>query len=301
MGGGGFPFFMPDNFFRTRGIGWDFFGFTVKEIFRKINILIMQSIHSNLSGARAGKSYLHIWRLCGMMFLLLLGACLSKTDSDSELLNNALSYHDPEGNWSTLKTRLLISSVDKAGQKNNFEIELDNSTGYFAHISRQDGKEVVKGYKDGKEFYLLDGKQEISKEDRKKYELTAESLKWVHSFYPYLYGLPMKLTDDGVKITEAQEVEEIEGKKYRVLEVNFDPSVGSDNWFFYFEPETFAMKAYRFNHGEPTSGEYILLEEEEIVEGIRMPKVRKWYWNKNKEYIGTDTLIKSEPLTSYRI
>lgn len=61
------------------------------------------------------------------------------------------------------------------------------------------------------------------------------------------------------------------------------------------------MKAYRFKHGDPEGGEYILLEEEEIVEGIRMPKVRKWYWNKNNEYIDTDTLIKFKPLTSYRI
>jgi hypothetical protein len=108
----------------------------------------------------------------------------------------------------------------------------------------------------------------------------------------------MKLTDEEVNVTGAGKLEEIEGKQYQVLEVKFDPAVGSDNWFFYLEPETYAMKAYRFNHGEPESGEYILLEQEEVVGGIRMPKVRKWYWNKNNEYRGTDTLIKAEPLTS---
>jgi hypothetical protein len=60
------------------------------------------------------------------------------------------------------------------------------------------------------------------------------------------------------------------------------------------------MKAYRFNHGEPESGEYILLEQELTIEGIKIPKVRKWYWNKNDAYIGTDNLIKAEPLTTYR-
>jgi hypothetical protein len=75
----------------------------------------------------------------------------------------------------------------------------------------------------------------------------------------------MKLTDEGVKVTEADKLEEIEGKQYQVLEVKFDPAVGSDNWFFYQDPETYAMKAYRFNHGEPESGEYILLEQEEVV------------------------------------
>lgn len=261
----------------------------------------MQRNHPGADPRKTSKSFIAFLSLHCVLVLLLLNACKSKTTSDSELLKKTLAYHDPQGNWSTLKTRLFIISSDTAGQEHAFEIELDNATGYFAHISRQDGKELVKGFADGKEFYLLDGKQEIGEEDRKKYGLTSESLKWVHSFYPYLYGLPMKLTDKGVQATDVAAAEELEGKRYHVVQVNFEPSVGSDNWFFYFEPDTYAMKAYRFNHGEPDSGEYILLEHEEIVDGIRMPKVRKWYWNKNNQYIGTDTLVKAQALTSYRI
>ncbi|MFD3000178.1 DUF6503 family protein [Pontibacter toksunensis] len=239
--------------------------------------------------------------LFGFMALLLLSFCQSKPNVESELLEKTLAYHDPENNWPQLKARLYLSSADTAGLENTFEIELDNSTGYFAHISRQDGKEVVKGVADGKEFYLLDGKQDISAEEREKYGLKPEDLKWVHSFYGYLYGLPMKLTDDGVQVKEAAQNEKIEGKEYRVLQVTYDATVGSDNWFFYLNPDSHAMEAYRFNHGQPESGEYILLEEEVVVDSIRIPKVRKWYWNKNNAYIGTDTLLKAEPLTSYRI
>ncbi len=237
---------------------------------------------------------------CLVMFLVLT-SCQSETTNKSQLLNNTLTYHDPNGNWPNLKSRLYLTSTDTAGQEHPFEIELDNATGYFAHINHKDGKEAVKGFAGGKEFYLLDGNQEITDEEREQYELTPEALKWVHSFYSFLYGLPMKLTDEGANITDAENMEELRGESYHVLEVNYDTSVGSDNWFFYLHPETYAMKAYRFNHGDPESGEYILLEQEENVQEIRMPKVRKWFWNKNNEYIGTDTLIKSEPLTDYRI
>lgn len=233
--------------------------------------------------------------------LLLLSFCRSAPETGPQLLKKTIAYHDPEGNWQQLKTRLYLSSTDTAGNENAFEIEIDNTTGYFAHISRQDGKEIVKGIADGKEFYLLNGKQAISEEDRKKYDLTPEGVNWVRNFYGYLYGLPMKLTDEGAKVAKAIMDQEMEGKMYRVLQVTYDAAVGNDNWFFYFDPETYAMQAYRFHHGKPDSGEYILLEQEEIVEGIRIPKVRKWYWNKNNQYIGTDTLIKAEPLTSYRI
>ena len=249
----------------------------------------------------SSKISLPFLQIIGLLALLLLSFCQSEPRPESQLLERTLAYHDPEGNWPQLKTRLYLSSADTAGKENTFEIELDNSTGYFAHISRQDGKEVVKGIADGKAFYLLDGKSEISAEDRDKYDLTPEAVKWVHSFYGYLYGLPMKLTDDGVHVTDAANTEELEGKTYRVLQVSYDAAVGTDNWFFYLHPETYAMEAYRFNHGKPESGEYILLEQEVVVGGIRIPKVRKWYWNKDNAYIGTDTLIKAEPLTSYRI
>ena len=244
---------------------------------------------------------LNLLQIFALMALSLLISCRPEPKYDSQLLERTLAYHDPAGNWPELKTRLYLSSADTAGQENTFEIELDNSTGYFAHISRQDGKEAVKGIADGKEFYLLDGRREISAEDRQKYGLTPDALKWVHSFYSYLYGLPMKLTDDGVNATDAANNEQLEGKTYRVLQVNYEAGVGTDNWFFYLDPETYAMEAYRFNHGEPESGEYVLLEQDVEVDGIRIPKVRKWYWNKNGAYIGTDTLIKAEPLTSYRV
>lgn len=218
-----------------------------------------------------------------------------------QLLQRTLEYHDPKDNWQELKARLYLSSADTAGKEHTYEIEIDNTTGYFAHISRRDGREIVKGMSGGKPFYLLDGQQEISEEDREKYDLTPKSANWVHTFYGYLYGLPMKLTDEGAIVSEAIREEELEGKTYRVLQVNYAEGVGKDNWFFYLDPETYAMQAYRFNHGNPESGEYILLEQEETVQGIRIPKIRKWYWNKSNAYIGTDTLLKAEKLDSHRI
>jgi hypothetical protein len=57
------------------------------------------------------------------------------------------------------------------------------------------------------------------------------------------------------------------------------------------------MEIYQFfkrdDSGEllPNSGEYILLEGLSEVNGIQMPKVRSWYYNKNDALLGTDTLV----------
>ena len=221
-------------------------------------------------------------------------------NAGKELLNKTIAYHDPKGNWAKLKARLYLSNTNSDGKEINFVLELDNKTGYFCHISHKDGKEIVKGFSNGKEFFLVDNKKDFTEEDIKKYKLNSESVKGIRNFYGYLYGLPMKLTDAGVNVDETVNNEEVDGKTYPVIRVSYDPAVGKDNWFLYCDPQTSALKAYRFNHGTPKSGEYILLDQEISVNDVKLPKIRKWYLNKDNKYLGTDNLIKAEKLTSYR-
>lgn len=218
----------------------------------------MQFKVSNLSHSTTYKSLLPFLRISCFIALLLLGSYQSDTKSDSQLLNRTLPYHDPEDNGWQLRTCLYLSHTDTESQAQNFVLELDKAIGNLILISRQYGKEL----------YLLDGKLEINQEDRKKYKLAPEALKRAHSFYPYLYWLPMKLIVDGVNMTEAGNVEEFERETYQLLQVNDDAAVGNDNCFFYLDTETYAMEAYCFNLGKAESGEYFLLEQEVAVGGI---------------------------------
>ena len=217
-----------------------------------------------------------------------------------DLLNKTIAWHDAKNNWHKFKARLYLSNTNSEGKDKNFQLEFDNKTGYFCYISTQDGKEIVKGYSQGKEFFLVDGHKNLSEEDKKKYKLTAENVKGIRNFYGYLYGLPMKLTDAGVNVNDTVTNEEINGKTYPTIRVSYDPAIGKDNWFFYCDTQTGALRAYRFNHGKPESGEYILLEDELNVQGVKLPKIRKWYLNKDNKYLGTDNLIKAEKLAAYR-
>ena len=68
-------------------------------------------------------------------------------------------------------------------------------------------------------------------------------------------------------------------------------------WFFYFDPKTYRMEAYQFYRQKepriknPKTGEYILLSEEFKINGIKMPKVREWYYNKDNKYLATDIIV----------
>ncbi len=241
-------------------------------------------------------------KLILLSFIFLLSYCNPSQKPGQQLLDKTMAYHDPNHKWPELKTHLYLTSTDTAGNENPFEIEIDNATGYFCHISHDNGKEIVKGLSNGKEFYLINGEKNINVEDRKKFELTPESVKWVHNFYGYLYGLPMKLTDKGTIVSDTMFSEQINGKNYQVMHVEYDSTVGNELWNFYLDPDTSALEGYRFFYkGEPNEGEHIMLQEVLNVEGIKIPKVRKWYLNKDNKYLGTDNLIKAEKLTSYRI
>jgi hypothetical protein len=107
----------------------------------------------------------------------------------------------------------------------------------------------------------------------------------------------MKLKDPGTNLHNTIEKKFFKGKDYLVLKVTYDDSVGSDVWYFYFNPISYAMEIYQFfktdenGKAKPDSGEYILLTEEAKVNHIKMPKIRAWYYNKDDKFLGTDTLV----------
>ena len=103
----------------------------------------------------------------------------------------------------------------------------------------------------------------------------------------------MKLKDPGTRISEQVSRRRFKGVEYLVLEVKYDPETGSDTWYFYFDPETYALRMYQFYHNpQANDGEYILLEGETEIEGMRIPLKRSWYTNDREAFLGADILLK---------
>ena len=100
----------------------------------------------------------------------------------------------------------------------------------------------------------------------------------------------MKLKDEGTVIHQKVERKTFKGKEYLVLKATYNQEVGKDTWYFYFNPDNFAMEIYQFFKEEKDSGEYILLSELETINDVKIPKIRAWYYNKDDKYLGTDIL-----------
>lgn len=209
----------------------------------------------------------------------------------SQLLEKAIAYHDPNNQWSTFKGDLQVTMETPDASKRTSSIFLDLPNSQFDLKVSKDGDSYGYTIKNDSCEISLNGSTTISEADKEKFRLSSERGKMYRNYYTYLYGLPMKLQDKGTLVHEKVERKTFKSKEYLVLKVDYNPEVGKDTWYFYFDPNTFAMEVYQFYHDESKNdGEYILLSGMEEINGIKMPKTRKWYYNKDDKYLGTDIL-----------
>ncbi|MCB0398282.1 MAG: hypothetical protein KDD26_01425 [Winogradskyella sp.] len=222
--------------------------------------------------------------------------CIAQNISSEELLNHAISHHDPKGNWKAFKAQFIVEMTTPNASKRISNIRIDLPKEHFSVKATRDTTTTVYTISKEKCYMVLNGK-DIDSVTAKANNMSCERAELYKNYYTYLYGLPMKLKDSGTNLDKTVEKKSFKGKDYWVLKVTYDETVGSDVWYFYFNPETYAMEVYQFyktdenGNIKPESGEYILLSEEMIVNGIKMPKVRAWYYNKDDKYLGTDTLV----------
>lgn len=195
----------------------------------------------------------------------------SSPKTGKELVQRAIKYHDPEGNWESLKaTFVMKDSLPPGRDSRSYEFSLDNSISKMTYAIEGLEYEVVSD-----SLAILTG------------DITKERSLRMRNYYTYLWGLPMKLTDPGTFIEEDIRTELLGGKEYLVVRVPYE----DDQWYFYFEPETYKMAAYKFYKDEPNQiGEIIYLEGEKEFKGIKIPANRTWYRTEKPEFLGVDML-----------
>ena len=230
-----------------------------------------------------------------ILALCLIALSLTSTAQDlsgSELLEKAISYHDPQDQWKSFQGSFKVVMERPERAKRISVISLDLKRSYFQLDVKRSGNNVTYLLEGDNCSLFFNGSKDFTPEVAKDNQLNCERANLMKDYYTYLYGLPMKLKDPGTQLDPVVLKKSFKGKEYLVLKVTYDQEVGEDTWYFYFDSETYAMEVYQFFHDESQNdGEYILLSGEETIQGIKMPKVRAWYYNKDNSYLATDTLF----------
>ncbi|MGB5204814.1 DUF6503 family protein [Eudoraea sp.] len=229
---------------------------------------------------------------------LIINSLFGQDLAPNQLLNKAIAYHDPQGNWADFKGQLFITMKTPNSSDRLSEITMDLPKHYFKLVTKKDNTTIEQIINKGVCKLLLNGSETVSEDEIAKHRLTCDRTQTMRNYYTYLYGLPMKLKDPGTLLDRKVYRKTFKGKIYDVLRVTYDEAVGKDTWYFYFDPATYALEVYQFYHDEEKNdGEYIILNGLEEINGIKMPKIRAWYYNKDDKYLGTDTLTKTSALT----
>lgn len=231
-------------------------------------------------------------RICSLVLIFLMGGGLAAQElTGSELLEKAIAYHDPNQEWNSFKAALQVTMQTPNASDRVSTIAMDFPASKFGLEVAKDGDTYAYTFDGDACEMTLNGSNEISEADAEKFRLSCDRGAMMRNYYTYLYGLPMKLRDSGTHLDPKVLTKTFMGKEYKVLKVTYDVEVGDDIWYFYFDPNTYAMEVYQFFHDESKNdGEYILLSGMETVQGVLMPKTRKWYYNSNDKYLGTDIL-----------
>ena len=238
------------------------------------------------------KSTLIMKKICFILFTIgITMVSIGQELTGSDLLEKAIAYHDPQNNWSSFNGAFKVTMATPNMGNRETEIIIDLPKEFFYSKAIRD--KIVIEFTVNKDTcdIKFNGSKEYSEETAKEHRLNCERATMYKNYYTFLYGLPMKLKDPGTIIHEKVETKEFKGKDYLVLKASYLEEVGNDVWYFYLDPNSYTMEIYQFFHNEADNdGEYILLSEEDLIQGIKMPKIRAWYMNKDGKYLGTDYL-----------
>lgn len=211
--------------------------------------------------------------------------------TSTELLDKSIAYHDPQNNWNKLNAVLNFKTIMADKSERERTVSINNKKGEFTFVSNyEEGRLEYKVKKNIGEA-KWNGNTTIPEKAAEKYRVSNERAVMYRNYYTYLYGMPMKLKDPGTLMSPFAEEVEFYGKTYNCIKVSYDPEVGTDTWYFYFNTMTHALEAYQFYKDESKNdGEYILFEETKLIDKVKIPSIRHWYYNNDKKFLATDVI-----------
>lgn len=228
----------------------------------------------------------------GFLLLSLPVCVIAQSESALEVLEKSIRYHDPNNQWPTFNQTLELKESRPNRTERQVLVTLDIPNERFEYVMDDGKNKITRSLNGGSCSASLNGSTQFSQEEEQKYRLSCERVKWYRNYYLYLYELPMKLTDPGTNLADQVTQSKFQNKEVLSLKVTYDESVGKDTWYFYFDPNNYRLVGNRFYHDESKNdGEYITLEDEYRLRNMRLPKIRKWYYNNDHKYLGSDVLL----------
>lgn len=212
--------------------------------------------------------------------------------SGEEVVARSIAYHDPTDAWPGGRHQLRLYEDRPGSGYRITDLTFDNAAGSFTLDQRRGRDHIYRFSGTDSCQVLINGREKPFVEAMDINQLRCQDNERIRNFYTYLWGLPMKLRDAGTIIHPRVYQRNFFGRELYEVKVTYAAATGSDTWYFYFHPETFALSGYRFYHDEAQNdGEYILLSDEAAVGALRLPARRAWYSHQDRNFLGLDEVL----------
>ena len=240
-------------------------------------------------------------RLLGVsLFILAAPACgpeapggTGVVDSPAaQLVERSIAFHDPEGIWGSRAIDMAWFGTGSDGaERVSVELRFGVDERDFSLSGRYAGSRIEYEVSGEAWAATVDGESAPDEATLARMRLDREDGVFWRSYYGFLAGLPMKIGDPGARLDPEVAETTFEGRDVHAVRVTYDPEVGGDTWYFYFDPDTAELVGCRFYHDESANdGEYITFEGVAEGDGLRLPRYREWYTNAGDLFLGSDEI-----------
>ncbi len=185
---------------------------------------------------------------------------IEKKLSSDEIISKSIDFHDPHQSWCTFHATMNFESSFSWNDSipEHMELTFDNKQQYFNYLNH-DRKVDLHYYPDSCSKASTNG--------------DCGGYSWTYGFYPYIWGLPMKLQDPGIKPEKEFRKMVFNNESVYEVQVNYK----AENFWFYFNDDDFQLEAFKFIKNDTTGkGEIVVLKNLKEVNGIKFPQHRTW-------------------------
>ncbi|MEM1215253.1 MAG: DUF6503 family protein [Bacteroidota bacterium] len=212
--------------------------------------------------------------------------------SAEEVLQQSIAYHDPADRWQKDTFAFRLHEARPGGGYRITDLALSERHQYFRLDQIADTARLIIQLSPDTCGVFRSWEHQTGDSTPTEASAMCQFGASYRDYYTYLWGMPMKLRDPGTQIDSEAKRVDFFGEELVQIRATYTREVGDDVWYFYFSPDQHALRGYRFYHEEANNdGEYILLEDEVQVGKLLLPAKRHWYYHKNGEYLGSDSIL----------
>ncbi len=211
--------------------------------------------------------------------------------------NLVIKHYDPVDNWSIVEGSLHMNSISPTGELISEDVVLNNEFDIYQNFLFKKDTVIMRKKGPRASSFSVNGKDKLSQKKRTQLKLMPNDIDFIKRRHLFEIGLPMYLKIANIQFTNEVKEGNFNNTACLVLE-----SVGTGQAtkaaypfiqqpiFYYVNPSNYSLLGMEFPteiKEQDIPGYRIIFNEEIIMNGIKIPQVKKYYNYKTGEYLYT--------------